>query len=184
MRKSIYITLAALLIIFGATATIHLSAQQKSNAEKPKSECPMMKEHNHDMAAMNERGDKGMGFSQAKTTHHFYLTETGGAIQVKANDPKDTVSRDEIRQHLSHIAMKFKAGDFDIPMFVHDQVPPGVPVMQLLKADIIYKYEETEAGGRVSIASNNSKAVAAIQEFLKFQIKEHQTGDSLHAGKH
>jgi hypothetical protein len=184
MRKSIYITLATLLIMVGATATIHLRAQQKANPEKPTAECPMMKKHNHDMAAMNERGDKGMGFSQEKTTHHFYLTEAGGAIQVKANDPKDAVSRDEIRQHLSHLAMKFKGGDFDIPMFVHDQVPPGVPVMQRLKADITYKYEETETGGRVIIASNNAEAVAAIQEFLKFQIKEHQTGDSLTAGKH
>jgi hypothetical protein len=185
MRKSIYITLAALLIIAGSTATIHLNAQQQqSKPDKPVAECPMIKKHGHNMAGMNERGERGMGFSQEKTTHHFYLMKTGGAIQVEANDPKDTVSRDEIRQHLSHIAMKFKAGDFDIPMFVHDQVPPGVPVMQRLKTEITYKYEENQAGGRVSITSNNSEAVAAIHEFLKFQIKEHQTGDSLGAGTH
>ena len=183
MRKSIYFAVAALLLIAGATATIHLNAQQKSEPEKPMTACPM-KKHDHEMAAMNKRGNKGMGFSQEKTTHHFSLTETGGTIEVGANDPKDTVSRDEIRQHLSHIAIMFKSGDFNIPAFIHDRVPPGVPAMQRLKADITYKYEETETGGRVSIASNNSEAVAAIQEFLKFQIKEHHTGDSLHTGKH
>jgi hypothetical protein len=35
---------------------------------------------------MNERGEKGMGFSQTATTHHFYLNESGGIIQVEAND--------------------------------------------------------------------------------------------------
>lgn len=49
-----------------------------------------------------------------------------------------------------------------------------------LKANITYRYEETENGGRVRIASNNAEAIAAIQEFLKYQIKEHQTGDGLH----
>jgi hypothetical protein len=46
MRKSFYITLAALLVIMGTTATINLRAQQKkSEPEKPKTACPMMKKH-------------------------------------------------------------------------------------------------------------------------------------------
>ena len=179
MRKSIYITLATLLAITGATATIHLRAQQKSESEMPMAACPMMKKQDHNMAEMNKRGDQGMGFSQEKTTHHFYLTKSGGTIQVEANDPEDSVSRDQIRQHFSHIAMIFKSGDFDIPMFVHDQVIPGVPEMKRLKSVITYKFEETERGGRVSISSNDPRAVAAVQSFLRFQITEHKTGDPL-----
>ncbi|HYG80347.1 MAG TPA: hypothetical protein VD861_08175, partial [Pyrinomonadaceae bacterium] len=133
--------------------------------------------------AMNERGEKGMGFSQSKTTHHFYLTRTGGIIQVEANDPEDTASRDQIRQHLGHIAAMFSKGNFDIPMFVHDQVPPGVPEMRKLKAAISYKYEETRAGGRVVISSDNQQAVSAVRSFLRFQITEHKTGDPLEAGR-
>jgi hypothetical protein len=179
MRKSIYITLSALLFMTGATATIHLRAQQKSETEKPMADCPMMKKHDHDMAGMNKRGDQGMGFSQEKTTHHFYLTKTGGIIQVEANDPKDTASRDQIREHLGHIAMMFAEGNFDIPMFVHDQVPPGVTGMKEFKSMISYKYEETGLGGRVLITSAEPRAVAAVQSFLRFQITEHQTKDSL-----
>jgi hypothetical protein len=177
MRRILYITLATLLVVASISTGAHLQAQQQSRPQQQMPDCPMMKKTG--MEGMNERGDKGMGFSQEKTTHHFYLTKTGGIIQVEANDPKDTVSREQIRQHLKHIAMMFAEGNFDIPMFVHDQVPPGVPVMKQLKAEIKYEYEETERGARVRISTSNKEAISAINEFLTFQIKEHQTGDTL-----
>src|SRR5438874_9791388 len=58
------------------------------------------------------RGDHAMGFSHETTTHHFRLYKTGGAIEVLANDAKDSASRDQIRMHLAHIAKLFTAGDF------------------------------------------------------------------------
>lgn len=177
MRKNLYITLATFMVVIGIATTIRLHAQQQSKPQKPVPDCPMMKDRA--MAGMNERGDQGMGFSREKTTHHFYLTKTGGIIQVEADDPKDTVSRDQIRQHLGHIAMMFAEGNFDIPMFIHDQVPPGVPVMKRLKAEIKYQFEETEKGARVIISTSNQAALSAIYEFLSFQIKEHRTGDPL-----
>jgi hypothetical protein len=177
MRRNLYITLAALLALVGISTGVHLQAQQQSKPRQTMTDCPMMKKTGMD--GMNERGERGMGFSQEKTTHHFYLTRTGGVVQVEANDPKDTVSMEQIRQHLKHIAMMFAEGNFDTPMFVHDQVPPGVPVMKQLKAEIEYEYEETERGARVRISTNNGEALSAINEFLSFQIKEHQTGDPL-----
>ncbi|MGZ4889065.1 MAG: hypothetical protein ACXWBH_07785 [Candidatus Angelobacter sp.] len=128
---------------------------------------------------MKKRGDQGMGFAQDKTTHHFLLRKDGGAIQVTANSADDKASREEIEMHLHHIAKAFQSGDFNIPMFVHDQTPPGVPVMTKLKDQIHYKYETVENGGRVVISSANAEAVTAIHEFLKFQITEHKTGDAL-----
>lgn len=179
MRRILYIT--SLLVSAGALATISLHAQQHSGHQQQAGDCPMMRKH--DAAAMNERGERGMGFSQEKTTHHFYLTKTGGVIQVEADDSRDTESRDQIRRHLGHIASMFSEGDFDIPMFVHDQVPPGVPLMRSLKAAIGYKFEETKRGGRVRITSDDPRAVAAIQSFLRFQITEHKTGDPLEASR-
>jgi hypothetical protein len=130
-------------------------------------------------AAMMKRGDNGMGFSHEKTTHHFILLKDGGTIQVSVNDTKDDASRDHIRMHLSHVAKMFSAGDFDIPMFIHDTTPPGVPTMKNLRSEIHYRYHETETGGRVLIDTANPKAVKAIHEFLRFQISEHKTGDSM-----
>ena len=128
---------------------------------------------------VNRRGDHAMGFSHEKTTHHFRLSKDGGAIEVTANDVKDTESRDQIRQHLSHIAVMFSSGDFDVPMFVHDKTPPGVPVMQRLKQQIKYDYKDIDQGGRVRISSANAEAILAVQEFLRFQITDHKTGDPL-----
>ena len=125
------------------------------------------------------RGEEGMGFSQTKTTHHFILTKDGGVISVEANDTNDIASRDQIRMHLAHIAKMFAEGNFDIPMFVHDQIPSGVPVMQSRKNQIQYRYEETKLGGRVVMTSGDPEALSALHDFLSFQIREHKTGDSL-----
>lgn len=128
---------------------------------------------------MNMRGDRVMGFSREKTTHHFELRQDGGLIEVRANDPADTVSRDQICAHLPHIAKMFSAGDFQAPMLIHGVDPPGTAVMTRLKDRIHYKYEETERGGMVKIVSGDAEAVAAIHQFLKFQIEDHKTGDSV-----
>ena len=120
-----------------------------------------------------------MGFSHEKTTHHFRLAKDGGAIEAPANDPNDTESRDQIRQHLTHIAMMFSAGNFNAPMLIHDQTPPAVPVMKRLKSQIKYEFESMESGGRVMINSSNQEAIDAVHEFLRFQITDHQTGDPL-----
>jgi hypothetical protein len=143
------------------------------------SDCPQHKDHQRD--GVNERGDKAMGFSHEKTTHHFLLKENGGIIQVEVNNADDVESRSSIRSHLSHIAVMFSEGNFETPMFIHDREPAGVSVMKELKNSITYKYEESERGGKVIVSSNNSDAVKAIHDFLRFQIEDHKTGDPLSA---
>lgn len=133
--------------------------------------------HDPKMHEMNTRGDKAMGFSHRLTTHHFRLLPTGGYVQVQANKAEDTESRDKIRTHLKDVEKKFAAGDFSAPEFTHGRVPPGVPAMRKLKSEIIYTYEEMERGGRLRITSKDPKALAAVHEFLKFQIEDHKTGD-------
>ncbi len=148
---------------------------QSSQKPESQTECPMHSAH----TKMNERGEKGMGFSQTATTHHFLLNSNGGVIQVEAKDSADATNRNEIRMHLGHIAKAFQIGDFDIPMFVHDTVPPGVPEMKRLLKYIQYSFEETPNGGRVVISSANKEALEAIHRFLRFQIEEHKTGDQI-----
>jgi hypothetical protein len=131
----------------------------------------------HDHSAMNARGEKAMGFSQTETTHHFKLLPEGGYVQVQANSAGDIANRDHIRAHLQEQAKKFAAGNFGAPELTHDRVPPGVPQMQKLKSEISYRYEEIERGGRLRIASKDRSAIAAIHNFLKFQIEDHKTGD-------
>jgi hypothetical protein len=131
----------------------------------------------HSDSDLNQRGGQGMGFSQTATTHHFLLKPDGGVIQVEVNDSSDADQLADVRMHLHHIAAAFQKGDFDIPMFVHDTVPPGEPEMKALRDQIQYTLEETKSGGRLIISSTNTNAVAAIHQFLVFQIQEHKTGD-------
>lgn len=210
MKKSwiaIALTVALMTI---ASVAVSIRAQKKSDEQRPHSEqhgaqpahketmqhadCPMMKSdksdaasgadgHDSHLASVNERGGQAMGFSQTATTHHFKLTREGGFIQVEVNDPKDTDNLNSIRQHLAHIARMFAEGDFRTPMLVHDRMPPGVSVMERMKADIKYAYEETERGGRVRIETASAVALAAVHEFLRFQIEDHQTGDSTEVKK-
>jgi hypothetical protein len=168
-----------LAIIF-LTTFVHSQGQVKSETHDDMQSCPMHAQHQtqttHDHT-LTQRGDKGMGFSQDRTTHHFLIDKNGGTIQVVANRADDKASIAEIRTHLKHIASAFQAGDFEIPMFVHDQTPPGVPVMTRLKNEISYRFEEMDNGGRVVITTRNPEALTAVREFLSFQIEEHKTGD-------
>ena len=148
--------------------------------------CPMHKEHmkaaSQHQADVGKHGDADMGFPHDKTTHHFRLYSDGGAIEVTANDTKDSQNTEAIRSHLTHIVSMFSAGDFSIPMFVHGQPPPGVAVMKEKRAEIAYSFEELTAGGGVRIKTANQDALKAVHEFLRFQIAEHDTGDSTDVG--
>ncbi len=150
-------------------ATAHSPSQ-------PMADCSMHEKH---MAELKERGGRAMGFDQDKTTHRFRLMRDGGAIEAEANDVNDVASRDQIRRHLELITKLFAEGDFSKPFAVHAQIPPGVDVLNRLKAAISYSFEETEKGGRVRITTADSAALKAVHDFLRFQITDHQTGDPL-----
>jgi hypothetical protein len=177
-RRSLTIAIG---IITVGTAVFIANAQHQEKKSPPAQ--PMSGMSDMQDNKMNERGDHVMGFDHTKTTHHFRLLADGGSIEVTANSAQDTESRDQIRMHLGHIAKMFAAGNFNAPMLIHDQTPPGVPTMQKLKSDIQYKFEETDQGARIRISTSSQEALPAIQDFLRFQIKEHKTGDSLDVGQ-
>ena len=166
------ISVFAVFVLFGSIT----GAQQTGMKDGIHAACPIMHQSDSDL---NHRGEQGMGFSQGATTHHFLLKSDGGVIQVEVNDASDAGQLADVRMHLHHIAAAFQQGDFDIPMFVHDTVPPGEPEMKELRDQIRYTLEETKTGGRVVISSANKNAVAAIHQFLVFQIQEHKTGDPI-----
>jgi hypothetical protein len=124
-----------------------------------------------------------MGFSHAKTAHHFLIKDDGGIIEVMAISGDDATSRNQIHRHLKHIAEMFSRGDFSAPMFIHGQTPPGVETMKRSKSEIKYQYRKIDHGAMVRITAKNAEAVKAVHEFLRFQIQDHQTGDSLEVDK-
>jgi hypothetical protein len=156
----------ALAVALAASLSVPTGAQESSSA------CSA----HH--AGVDERGDHVMGFDHTKTTHRFRLTASGGIIEVSAKSEDDDASRQAIRAHLAHISKMFAAGDFEAPMLIHDQVPPGVPVLKRDREKILWAYEDTPAGGRIIATTTSAAALEAIHEFLRFQIEDHRTGDA------
>ncbi len=130
-------------------------------------------------AELKQHGQMAMGFDQDKATHHFTLTADGGTIAVTANDPSDRATREQIQAHLEEIATAFAKGDFEKPLMTHGEMPPGVADMQRDKRDITYRFERTDKGGVVRIVTSTEQALKAVHEFLRYQIREHATGDPL-----
>jgi hypothetical protein len=111
-------------------------------------------------------------------SHHFELHYDGGVIDVRANDIKDTDSRDFIRMHLHHVAQMFADGNFNVPMLVHSRKDvPGTAMMSRLRDQLHWDVQETQRGARILISADNTPALTAVHEFLRFQISDHQTGD-------
>jgi hypothetical protein len=170
---------AALLIGVSTTALVALvSAQDHPPMPPGMSHEEHMKQMSKD-AEMKKRGDSAMGFDQDKVSDHFRLTPTGGSIEVQVNQSADVDSLKQIRDHLRTISQQFADGVFDGPIATHAEAPPGVPVMRERKLRIKYAYEEAPDGARVIIVTTDRAARSAIHDFLKYQIREHATGDPL-----
>lgn len=124
-----------------------------------------------------DHAEHAMGFSQSASKHTFKLFTDGGAIEVRSGDAATVKA---IQKHLQMIAKDFAAGDFATPMAVHDEMPDGAATMKELRSEIRYTYREIESGGRVRITTGNPRALEAVHQFLRFQIREHKTGDPDH----
>jgi hypothetical protein len=134
-------------------------------------------------ADLKKRGAAAMGFDQDTTTHHFILTAKGGQIEVSANNPSDEMCVAQIRDHLARIARAFANGDFSAPFATHSEVPPGVSTLRELEGLVRYEFEKAPHGGQVVMTSANLNALSAIHDFLRYQIREHATGDPLTIAK-
>jgi hypothetical protein len=129
--------------------------------------------------ALKHRGAEAMGFDQDATVHHFRLSAAGGSIEVTAKAENADTLIGEVRTHLKVIADEFSRGIFDNPFKTHAEMPPGVDVMQKRAETIAYTFEVVPKGATVRIRTKDRRALRAIHDFLKYQIKEHQTGDPL-----
>jgi hypothetical protein len=172
MNKHLFLSTVGVFVLGAATLT-----------EFQHPEMPPGMTHEEHMARMKKdadlksRGAGAMGFDQDTTSHHFHLYPDGGDIQVDVKDPADVRGRGQIRAHLKQIRDEFSRGLFARPFATHAELPDGAETMQRLKSRIRYAYQESDTGGRVRITTKDSEALAAIHEFLRYQIREHATGD-------
>jgi hypothetical protein len=62
-------------------------------------------------------------------------------------------------------------------MLVHSTTVPGTEPMTRLKDQLHWDLQETPRGARIVITADNKEALAAVHQFLGFQIEDHKTGD-------
>jgi len=133
-----------------------------------------------DFAALQARGEVGMGVDQYASTHLFDALPDGGRIEFQ-HDEDDVDAVAQIRSHLREIQVSFKQGDFSIPAFVHDQPVPGTDVMAQRSEHIEYLYQDLPRGGELRLVTQDPDALAAIRDFMAFQRADHRAAGMDHA---
>jgi hypothetical protein len=129
--------------------------------------------------AQHAHTSSGMNFDQDKTVHHFRLAEDGGAIEIEVRRAADVALRDTVRMHLQHLSLELAAGNFGKPVATHNEMPDGAADLIRLAGGIGYRFESMKNGGRIRIRAVGREARAAVHAFLRYQIREHATGDPL-----
>lgn len=123
-------------------------------------------------AGVQARGAVAMGVDQYTSRHIFEPLADGGRIELQ-RDREDAAGVSQIRTHMGEIALRFAAGDFRLPGYVHDRAVPGTAVMAAKRSVITYAVESLPLGAAVRVRSSDAEAVRAIHEFLAFQRQDH-----------
>jgi hypothetical protein len=162
----------------GAIAVVLLAGAATTAGGAEHENCPMAKASAHRMD-VDHRHQDTTGVPTDGSEHHFVLAGRGGSIRLEARTGSPETTVVGIREHLQAITRAFAAGDFSMPRRIHDRVPPGVEVMIARKDAIDYAYSDTPAGGVVTLTTDDAQALAAIHEFLRFQIRDHGTSNPI-----
>jgi hypothetical protein len=132
-----------------------------------------------EFAALQARGEVGMGVDQYRSTHVFDALPDGGRIEFQ-HDGDDAEAVARIRRHLQEIQVAFEAGDFSTPAFVHDRQVPGTDVMAARKEHIEYRYRDLPRGGELRLITSDPEALLAIRDFMAFQRDDHRASGMEH----
>ena len=128
---------------------------------------------------VNSRFGKALGTDVEKIVQHYYLLKNGGVMEFTAKDPGDTSTISALQKYMNAQKDLFEKGKIDADAEVHSRVPDGVPALKKLRNEITFFAVKSENGAALRMFSVDNEARQAIQQFLKFQISEHKTGDPM-----
>ena len=128
---------------------------------------------------LDARFSKALGTDADKIVQHYYLMKNGGVIEFTVKDPTDNASIAVIQKYLEAQRDLFEKGKTDADADVHGKVPDGLPRLKKLRNEITFFAVKSEHGAVLRMFTVNEQAREAIQEFMKFEINEHKTGDPL-----
>jgi hypothetical protein len=124
-------------------------------------------------AAVAGAGAEVMPFSLDETTHIFSDTPTGGREDVVADDPSDQVTIEQIREHLTLEAGKFRRGDFSDPEAIHGPDMPGLAALKAGFNEIVVDLVETDDGAAIIFTTQDPDLIKAIHSWFAAQAMDH-----------
>jgi hypothetical protein len=124
------------------------------------------------------RFSRALGVSLDKVVVHYYLVKNGGVIELAAKDANDNATISALQKYLQNQKELWEKGKETAVTEVHSKPPECAGVMRKLRNDITFYVAKTDAGAVLRMFSINEQARNAIQDYLKFEIAEHKTGDS------
>ncbi len=127
---------------------------------------------------MNARFSKAVGVSLDKFILHYYLVKNGGVVELAAKDPGDAATVAAIQKYLQSQRELWEKGKETVVTEIHGTFPEPAATMRKLRNEITFYMAKTDNGGVLRMFSINDQARAAIQDYLKFEITQHKTGDS------
>lgn len=192
MTKTLALGTAFCITLLAANpAPAHEKGTPPSQESDPMASCPMHAQHMAETQKEHVAPDgsaqhgqdvdhrhDAFGMEHTASSHSFRLFADGGAIELRANVAEDEKNVTMIRTHLQQTAVQFNTADFSTPAFVHGYSPDGVAAMARLRANISYQYQQLTGGGRIRITAKSPEALAAVHDFLRFQVVEHRTGNT------
>lgn len=157
-------TFRTVLILAGFFLIAVLAGAQAAPAANPEQE-------------VESRFSRAMGVPVEKVTVHFYLVKNGGVVELSAKNPTDTTTAAALQKYLQNQKDLWEKGKETAVTDVHLRAPEAASTMRRLRNDITFFMAKTDSGGVLRMFSINEQARAAIQDYLRFEITEHKTGD-------
>ena len=126
---------------------------------------------------ISARLSRALGVPVDRITLHFYLVKAGGVTEITAKDPQDAAAVAAIQKYLQNQKELWEKGK-DPVVEVHSKPPESVATLRKMRNEITFYVAKTDTGGVLRMFSINDQARTAIQDFMRFEIAEHKTGDS------
>jgi predicted outer membrane protein len=141
----------------------------------------MIPAHQQEIAQMTKwrqtevaaRGPNVMPFDLTQTLHDFQSVKEGGILTVTANDPKNEIQIQLIREHLQKEFQKFTQGNFSDPASLHGENMPGLSAMATGIKRIKINYAALLNGARLTFVTSDPALVNAIHQWFAAQRMDH-----------
>jgi hypothetical protein len=124
-------------------------------------------------AMVEKHGSQVMPFRMNKTMHVFRTTADGGIETVVAKSVTDQADIALIREHLRKESLRFQAGDFSDPAYIHGSAMPGLAQLHAGAKQIAIQYAQLPAGASIRFKARDPKLVSAIHRWFAAQLHDH-----------